>query len=97
MTMKLAWPIGSPARIREFNECFKELVALVESSEWQHEELRAFGAPSECYQQVHLGLSREAMKILKKWGFTGFEHFAEEANQRGYGKLAYVSGIFMFA
>ena len=92
----LAQPIGSAERIREFNECFKELVALAKSSEWQFEELRAFGAPSECYTDVSKGLSRRAEAILKKWGFRDHEHFSDEVTQRGYGKVAYFIGIWMF-
>ena len=93
---KLLWPIGSPERIREFNECFKELWKLTQKLEGYQEEMRAFGAPSECWTDVWKGVELEVGDILSSWGFRSIDHFGEEASMRGYGKLFNQAGLAMF-
>ena len=54
-----------------------------------HDDIRAFGAPSECYDDVRRSYERALLEIVKRHGFLNVEIFYDVVVARTSGKWAH--------
>lgn len=74
-----------------FSSCTQALLEIDRAEDFAYDEVRAFGAPSECNRVVSRGADRDRELALQVCGYT-WETYQQELERRVSGKWIHFHG-----
>lgn len=83
---KLSKPLSAAA---------SELSKLAREMSFVEDEIRAFGAPSECAVDAYRGIRRRAEEVARKYGFINLSLLLEVIARRTSERWVFFSGLSM--
>lgn len=82
---------------KQLTTVVSRLSSLYKSYEFNQEELDAFHAPSECYEDVYRSFEHEAKAIVKDEGFINFDVLIKVVTNRTTSRWFYSSNLSSFS
>lgn len=85
--------IDQEGKISNLGEIAGIFLKLMEDEAECHEDVKRWGAPSECHSDVHLHFKMEFERIAKK---IDYQEFKKQLKERCDGKWLHFSGLMNY-